>query len=362
MDSAPQSISPEELKTRLFAGEDVLVVDVRQPEEYADWKITPSINIPLFELNDSLDRLPKTKEIIAVCAHGNRSERARQFLAALGYKARNVAGGMVAWNSVYDAVEIVDSFEDKAIQAMQFRRIGKGCLSYMLASGKDAIVIDPGLDVHVYIDSARMKNVNIVAVLDTHTHADHISGGRELANFAGCPYYSPDKAIAIDHKLIQPDTQLTFGGVQVKIIPTPGHTPESVTYLAGNLVFTGDTLFVESVGRPDLGQDPSSNAPTLWESVHNIISLPQNAMVFPAHYGNSVPIIPHSAISASIAELSSNPALMKSREGFVDWIMATSRPKPANFEIIKKINQGLIPVPFQEDWRELEAGSNRCSV
>jgi len=177
-------------------------------------------------------------------------------------------GGMVAWNAVYDIVPVEDIDIIDKCQVYQFRRIGKGCLSYLVVSNQEAIVIDPTIDVNTYINEADKKKVKIIAVLDTHTHADHISGGVKLHQKLNVPYYLPDEEGNLtEHSSVDSDLQLQVGDVILKALVTPGHTTKSVTYLLGNLAFTGDTLFVESVGRPDLGQDAKENGATLWETL-----------------------------------------------------------------------------------------------
>ena len=380
-------ITPEALKNKIYNNESPFILDVREPFEHENWRIDGSANIPLGTLKENMNVIPKDKEIVTVCLHGIRSERARQMLAGLGYKARTMAGGMVAWNSIYDIVEVPANFsavkvreENKpaaskakeksseyshySLHVLQFRRIGKGCLSYMVISGKETAVIDPAFDANVYIEAAKSRGAEIVAVLDTHTHADHVSGGWRLADIMGCNYYSPDNKIKHEHENIENGATITIGSAVINAVHTPGHTPESVTYILGSLAFTGDTLFVESVGRPDLGQDAKTNGVFLWETLNNVfIALPDSTKILPSHYSKNLLSEKDRAIIASIGELKNNlKALKMSKNEFVDWISKSEMPKPPNFDVIKGINLGHELFADEDEIREIEAGPNRCAV
>lgn len=347
-------IPPEEVKALLDAGAGALLLDVRSPEEYREWHIAGSLSIPLPELGSRLAEIPKGSQIVTVCAHGMRSERARQFLAVQGYQARTMQGGMVQWNRVYD----IATLDAEGAQVLQFRRVGKGCLSYLLIKGAEAAVIDPSMDTEVYLQEARRRGANLLASLDTHTHADHVSGGHFLAR-QGIPYFSPDQSISIPHQHLAPGS-LSIGPFAFQVLPAPGHTPEGVVYLLGGLAFTGDTLFVESVGRPDLGQDPGPNSAVLWETLQRLLALPSSTRILPAHYSPAVQLQEKSPLSAPLQKLKALPALRMSRQEFVRWASVPSRTPP-NFEAIKAINRGQ-ELPEEDEIRELEAGPNRCAV
>ncbi len=182
-------ITPKELKQELDHGQSPVMIDVRSPEEYEGWHIPGSRNIPLHDFTEeAFSFLPTGKEIITICLHGIRSEKARQALAQKGYHAKSLQGGMVAWNSVYDVCEVPGRSQ---ISLLQFRRIGKGCLSYMVMGEHEAVVIDPNADIQIYRDESEKRGVKIVAVLDTHLHADHVSGGSALARQTDARYVAP---------------------------------------------------------------------------------------------------------------------------------------------------------------------------
>ncbi len=358
LNSGPKDniITPSSLKQKLDLDGTIKIIDVREPYEFDEWHIKGSLNIPMMELGDNLRGIDKSKEIITICQHGARSLRAAQYLNSLGYKAKSMNGGMVAWNSVYDVAEIDDSFK-----ILQFRRVGKGCLSYMIIDDKEAVVIDPTTDIQTYIDAATTKKVKIIGVFDTHVHADHVSGGRKLADMAKCVYHSPDTSNKIKHEIVKDNSEIKFGTKKLKVITTPGHTPESVVYRLDNYFFTGDSLFVDSVGRPDLGQDSKENSKILWETLQKLLTL-ENAIILPAHYSDKVEIKKNIAVSAKIDELKQIKPLKMKKDEFVKWVVENDAPKPGHFEIIKKINLGDLHTDNMHEIRELEAGPNRCAI
>jgi glyoxylase-like metal-dependent hydrolase (beta-lactamase superfamily II)/rhodanese-related sulfurtransferase len=233
-----------------------------------------------------------------------------------------------------------------------------GCLSYLIGCSQAgaAIVIDPARDrVEEYLRLARKKGLRIVRILETHTHADHISGGRELAALTGAPILLQRESRAVfEHETVVDGDEIRLGRIGLKILHTPGHTPDSICVLVTDhergddpwFILTGDTLFIGDVGRPDLGG--AQAAAGLFDSLQRaILPLDDTVEVYPAHGGGSLCGRAMSSKSASTIgfERRFNPALgARSREEFVDMVMAGLPPKPPSFETIVGKNQGLIPL------------------
>lgn len=352
-------IEPVELKERMDRGEKVAIVDVREPAEYTGWNIAGSVNVPLRELMAGAPVPPGP--LVTVCLSGGRSEQARRALAARGVAATNLRGGMAAWNSVYDVAPV----RADGAEVLQLRRVGKGCLSYMIVSGREAAVIDPTVDVEQYVQAAQRRDARIVAVIDTHAHADHVSGALALARATGATYHAPDEVGPdVPHTSVVEGSVIHVGRTQIRAISTPGHTSASMTYALGELLFTGDTLFVESVGRPDLGQDVRPNASVLWRTLKEKL-LPRDpaSRILPGHYGDNVALVRGRPIEATLGALRSQlKALAINEPEFVEWVARNTLPKPANFETIKRLNKGSREVEGLDELRWLEAGPNRCAV
>lgn len=348
------TITPLQLKQKLDSKEHIMLLDVREPFEYNGWHIPGAVNIPMSHFMRGEPELPKDSEIIAICAHGMRSANVSGILSRAGYKSYNMEGGMVEWNGVYDIIEISETIS-------QVRRIGKGCLSYILTSDDEAIIIDPTIDIDVYIDAAMKLNKKITTVLDTHAHADHASGGRMLAQKLNIKYYAPDEVERAKHETIKDGDVVKFGSSQLSALATPGHTPGSLCYRFDNFIFTGDTLFVDGVGRPDLGQKASETAPILYDTLEKILAMSDSTIVLPAHY--EVHSLDKEPVETTIGYLKANLGFTKmNKEEFIAWIAHNTNPTPPNFEMIKSYNTGKMNIEYMDEFRELEAGANRCGV
>lgn len=353
-------MTADDLKRRLDAGVPVYLLDVRTPEEYEEWRIPGSVNLPLSRLQaGERPDVPPEAQLVTVCLHGARAGKARALLAREGVAVSALEGGMVAWNTVLDAAPVTAS----SAQIRQMRRIAKGCVSYVAVDGGEAVVVDPTLDVAAYLAEVSEMGAQVVAVVDTHAHADHVSGGRRLAEAAGAEYRAPaEVGVASSHALVDGD-EVRFGSAALRVLATPGHTPGSLTFLLDDLALTGDTLFVESVGRPDLGQDLATNANILWETIRDrILTLPAETRILPGHYGDAVDFRPKEPIVARLSDLRHRlPALRMGRDEFADWVAGNAMAKPANFETIKRYNKGQGSEEIEE-LRDLEAGPNRCAI
>src|SRR3989338_5763010 len=283
------SIYPATLYEKLKDKSGLTLLDVRSHEEFALWNISGSINIPYETIPHRIATLPHDRLIITICNRGNDSKKAAQFLSKKGFKASSLTGGLKAWNGIYDIVNI-DPNSPSPFKVYQFVRLGKGCLSYILVSDdkKHAVVIDPTRHLNVYTHFLKSNKLKAVAIVDTHLHADHISGGIKLAKKFKVPYLLSEnsqtkfkfKPVALLSKILKTR--------QLKVVSTPGHTPESISIVIGEaFVFTGDTLFVDSVGRPDLTgkNNTRENANDLWNSIKkNLFSLPEEDIyVLPGH-------------------------------------------------------------------------------
>ena len=240
----------------------------------------------------------------------------------------------------------------------QFVNEDAGCLSYLIGCSQAgaSIVVDPARDrVDEYLRLARKKGLKITHILETHTHADHISGGRELAALTQAPILLHRESRAVfEHGSVADGDAIRIGKIALEIRHTPGHTPDSICLLVTDheradepwFILTGDTVFIGDVGRPDLGG--AQAAAGLYDSLQRaILPLDDSVEVYPAHGGGSLCGRAMSSKSASTIgfERRFNLSLRtRSRDEFVEMLMAGLPPKPPSFEIIVGKNQGLIPL------------------
>ncbi len=380
-DVAVESITPAELKDRIDAGEALTLLDVRMGSEYEKWKIqgetVTSINVPYYEFldeeidDDVLDRIPDDRVVTVVCAKGGASEYVAGRLVERDYTVEHVADGMNGWAGIYQAIEVTDY--DGAGTLLQYQRPSSGCLGYLLYDGGEAAVIDPLREfTDRYLADAENLGVDLAYALDTHVHADHISGVRAL-NETGVegviPEAAVDRGVTYADELTATEDGDVFevGDATVESVYTPGHTTGMTSYLVDrSLLATGDGLFVESVARPDLeeGDDGAPDAArTLYDSLQErVLTLPDDTLIGGAHYSDATEPAADGTYTATIGELVEDmAALTMERDAFVDLVLSDMPPRPANYEEIIETNLGRNEVDDEEAFT-LELGPNNCAA
>ena len=241
---------------------------------------------------------------------------------------------------------------------MHFKQFYVGCLahaSYLIGDGGEAIVVDPSRDVQMYLDEASAHGLRITSVLETHLHADFVSGHRELAARTGATIAIGERAeAAYPHRDLREGDEIRVGGVRLRALETPGHTPESLSFLVFAraedrtpwAVLTGDTLFVGDVGRVDIlsSRLPVSElAGLMYDSLHaKLLTLPDETLVYPAHGAGSLcgRNISKDSWSTIGRERAMNPALQPmSREAFVADITRDVPETPIYYLYSRDLNR-----------------------
>ena len=365
-----KTLTVETLREWLEEGRPVTILDVRPALERAEWYIPGSLHVDAYTALKAHDpdalaqvELPDTNPVVTVCAAGKTSRIAAGQLSARGIPAYSLEGGMKAWSLAWNTAELV--VPQSNIRIIQFRRTGKGCLSYMIGADKEAFVIDASLEPQVYLALAHARGWQVTSVFDTHIHADHLSRSRQLAQKSGAILFLPaQERVSFPFTAMHDGNTLATGSIHLTALSTPGHTAESTCYLLNDRVlFTGDTLFLTSVGRPDLEadeQEAQARAMALYSSLHKLLALPLDTLVLPGHASQPIPFDGF-PIAGTLAQIDEQVSILHApHTKFVEHILARIPPTPPNYDRIVRLNeQGTFP---EEDVTNLEAGANRCAI
>jgi len=364
------TIDVDELRAMLAERQPVTVLDIRKAEDRAEWSIPGSLHIDAYEALKAGDpgalaaaAIPMDAPVVTICGAGKVSITAMEQLRLRGYDARSLAGGMKAWSLAWNSAEV--PVPGSAATVIQVRRTGKGCLSYLVGNDAQAVVIDAALAPEVYQDLAAQHGWTITRVLDTHVHADHLSRSRLLAEQTGATIRVPEQdRVTYSFTPVRDGDTLGVGSSRIVALRTPGHTMESTCYfLDGKALFTGDTLFLAGVGRPDLEASPEqarARARLLHASLMRLTALPPETIILPGHTSEPAPFDDR-PITATLADVISRVGMLGlSEEAFLDAILARIPPAPPNHARIVALNEaGEMP---DGDPTDLEAGANRCAV
>ncbi|MEK3883505.1 MBL fold metallo-hydrolase [Paenibacillus sp. PL2-23] len=376
MSTIAGGIKPSELARFVLDRRELVILDVRNEPDYNAWRIEgasiQSVNIPYFELLDGVEeavkQLPVDREVVVVCAKEGSSVFVAEQLVEEGLSAvRYLEGGMRAWSEHLEPVSIGGL--SGGGELYQFNRLGKGCLSYMAIAGGEALVVDAQRLTDVYERIAAERGAAIRYVLDTHLHADHISGGRSLAERTGARYYLPPRdaeEAEFSYESLTDASVLRLGsdGVPVAAFYSPGHTIGSTSLIVDDhYLLSGDILFVSSIGRPDLAGHAEQWAEELRRTLYGSYSeLPKELLVLPAHFGHPGELDEHGRVAASLGDLfQGNPGLDLPESQFCRIVTTNLPEQPNAFQQIRLTNLGKLN-PSEEERSDMEIGPNRCAV
>jgi len=359
-------ITPEAFHLQLQSGNIPLLLDVRNNQAFSDWNIFTSRNLPITQLLETEDFTEDfhSQEIVVICTRGQDSLMGAQYLQNLGINARSLQGGLLEWNNVFDITKLVNESD---LKLLQIRRIAKGCLSYFLYSKGEAIVLDPAQNISPFIRLAEEKDLAITQVIDSHLHADHVSGARALACKTGAEvYHNPHDPYKYEYNTIEENFKFSLNNKELlKVISTPGHTPGSTSFIMKNLgILTGDVLFVDGVGRPDLLNQTASFAKDLYNSLTKKIAiLPDSMFYAPAHHGKFELNHFEKPIASDIGSFKKDGLFQKDEESFINYAVERSKQtkEPPSYRTIREVNMGSLTLSNLEI-SELEIGPNRCAL
>ena len=385
-----EEISARELLTRLESAGPPQVLDIRAPARARRGHIESGdyLNLPgsqLIRLADpAAAGLDRARPVAVVCDLGNSSRQIAAWLGTQGYRTASLAGGMRLWMRAVAAREVpgIQGLE----RLIQFDRVGKGALGYLAIARpgtngrREALAIDPGRDLEPWLAALAAgteSGAQLVAVVDTHCHADYLSGGPELARLCGAPYRIHAADARDPYDLMSPaparwpytplvdGESIAVGDTCCIVEEMPGHTEGSVALRLGDeLAFTGDVLFVDSIGRPDLADRTAEWTGLLWGSLQRLRhNWPVDLRVFPAHYSSDDERAAQRIVEGRLGSLRERnvPFAIADEASFRSWIAQRVGEFPDAYRSLKHANLGLIEID-EELADELEAGKNQCAL
>ncbi|MFY0780705.1 MBL fold metallo-hydrolase [Peribacillus simplex] len=365
-----------EVAKKVINKTDLFILDVRNESDFNDWKIEGEnvefLNIPYFDLLDGveeiLDQIPSNKEILVVCAKEGSSIMVAEILSEAGLDVSYLKGGMKAWSEHLEPVKIGELTNGGEIY--QFVRLGKGCLSYMVVSNGEAVLIDSTRMIDAYLDFAGGIGVKITHVLDTHLHADHISGGRRIAERTNAAYWLPPKdaaEVTFEYQPLESGNVITIGhtAIDIQALYSPGHTIGSTSFVVDQkYLLSGDILFIDSIGRPDLAGLAEDWVGDLRETLYTRYrELSDELIVLPSHFMIIDELNEDGSVHKKLGALfADNHGLNIADETeFRALVTGNLPPQPNAYQEIRETNMGKIE-PDDEKQREMEIGPNRCAV
>lgn len=371
----PGTITPRELYDEITNQEVPFILDVRNQDEFATWQVegtkpVATKNVPIWMAVEGVEDLAKEvpANSVVVCAHGNGSDLLLDLLAEEGVEARSLVGGTAAWAELLVPEPL--SCLPEGVIGWQILRPAKACLSYMIGvPGKEAIVVDPARFLDFYTDLAASEGMTITHVIDTHVHADHISGGPELAEKVGAQYHLPLEdaggSVPFPNEPLEDGTEIDLGGhtVATFAIKMPGHTPGTTcVHIPGHLLLTGDTVFVRGVGRPDLTGKADELARELYYTVNDKLRpLDPGTTVLPAHWSTADEMGADGMVKTTLGQVFESTLLNEDDlVKFVEEIVGTLPSAPDFYDTIREVNSGK--KVSAEEIETLEIGKNQCAA
>jgi glyoxylase-like metal-dependent hydrolase (beta-lactamase superfamily II) len=369
-------MTSKEVTKKVINKEELFILDVRNASDFQDWKIEGEnfdyFNIPYFELLDGveeiMDKIPSDKEVLVVCAKEGSSIMIAEMLSDEGLNVSYLKGGMKAWSEYLEPVKVGEL--KNGGEMYQFVRIGKGCLSYMVVSNGEAAIIDATRMTDIYLEFADSIGAKITHIFDTHLHADHISGGRNIAEKTGATYWLPPKdatEVTFAYQPLEDGNLVEIGNVKIDItaLYSPGHTIGSTSFIVDEtFLLSGDILFIDSIGRPDLAGLAQDWVGDLRESLYKRYrELSEELVVLPAHFMIIEELNEDGSVSEKLGTLNAkNHGLnIEDENEFRKMVTENLPPQPNAYQEIRETNMGKIN-PDEEKQREMEIGPNRCAV
>ncbi|MDU9050120.1 MAG: MBL fold metallo-hydrolase [Candidatus Electrothrix sp. Rat3] len=359
--------------------EDIIVLDVRNEKDFSRFHIESPYSFELHNVSyydfmeaekESVERVPFDRRIRIVCAKEGSAKYVAEILSKNGFTdVGYLSGGFKSWGNMLVPKLVTDK---DGYQLYQFIRPGKASCSYGLLHNNEMILFDPSRNMNFYLDFAAERECTIIKTFETHLQADYISGSRMIAEKTGAIFYANQGDFG-DSK--NPYTPVVDGEIHlfadsdssptVKVLCTPGHTLGSTSYIINDrYMISGDTVFISSVGRPDLGGQAAAWATLLYNSIAMIKELDRNLAILPGHYMNWEEANNELIFTTSLGdaiERNKDIYSIASEADFIQFIRDNMRDQPEEYAIIRLINANKEQVDSDRA-EELDIGKNECAA
>ncbi|MGA8543229.1 MAG: MBL fold metallo-hydrolase [Thermoplasmata archaeon] len=335
-------IAPRALYEMIESPAPPYVLDVRSEAERRVARIPGDHHVPLHALSGALNTLPRDRPVVAYDHVGFQAREAVGFLQEHGFPfSAALEGGLDEYSRIADPRIPRYDLDRRGVDVLlrQIPRPESGCLAYFVGDPdeKVGVMIDPGRDITGYLEFLRDDAWRVVAIVETHTHADHLAGHAALHSATDAPIYVSHRSPAqYPHRRLTEGEAIPFGREELKVLETPGHTRDHLTLQVRDTIFTGDTLLLGSCGRTDLGD---GSPDLLWESLTDkLLRLPDSTEVYPAHYGSHHALAERYVSSLGFERATNDALRQPTREAFLAYMTEGWPPKPANFDEIVRTN------------------------
>jgi len=376
-----QSYGAQDLFDYLVNKDDFVLLDVRNDVEFGRFKVEgpypfDMVNVPYMEFieheEESVPKVPRGRKIRIACAKEGSAKYVGEILNNHGFEdVHYLRKGIKTWGNLLTPIQV--SQEDD-YSLYQFRRPGKASCSYGLVYGKEMMLFDPAKNIAAYQQFADKRGCAITHTFETHRQADYISGSQPLNQAVGAAIMAPE----LDFKEarfyytpvkdgdVYPFSDNTNGMPEVKALHTPGHTPGSTCYLIDNkYLISGDSVFIYSIGRPDLGGMAEAWSAMLFETMRkSILAWDDHIRVLPGHYMNWKEADAKLRFMESLKKIkamNSEIYSINNPEDFYTFIKSNMRSQPEEYAKIREINAGLVEVN-EEQQDVLDLGKNECAA
>jgi len=318
---------------------------------------------------ESVAKVPRGKKIRIVCAKEGSAKFVGEILENHGYEdIKYLTKGIKSWGNLLAPIG-VDT--DSEYELYQFRRPGKASCSYGLIFNSEMMIFDPAKNIDAYLEFSKANGCQIIYTIETHRQADYISGSWPLQKGVGAKIIAPERDFSVarfDYTHVKNNETFSFsqGGPGVKSLSTPGHTPGSTCYLIdGKYLISGDTVFLHSIGRPDLGGMVKEWSKMLFQTMTEIIiPMDENVVVLPGHYMDWKEADKNLLFQASLGnvkETNSDIYTIENEIQFYHFIKDNIRTQPEEYAKIREINAGLVEVDLEQQ-DILDLGKNECAA